>query len=282
VAVIAVVGFVVGVAWPRLAGVRLGPSLPSTPSPVTSPSTVAPQPSAPEATPSSPLSSIPSAVASSATSADARIAPSTPSIPSVGVTAGTVLSCKTSEGESLKGADACGKPQGLDGVVVPRLRKLAQCPDAKDASGKLVLVVRLDLVHAALTVDLGRGQGVASPDLLLACARTELSGTPLASVVHDNPRYTVAYTVTFGASGRTATAAPSTSARAPSDEADGAAQIVWDVAIVRDAPKSGKVVARLPRGSAVRIGSMSDGWLPVKYGDAFASDGWVYRGAVGK
>jgi hypothetical protein len=65
----------------------------------------------------------------------------------------------------------------------------------------------------------------------------------------------------------------------PSSE--GTAQIVWEVALVRDAPK-GKVVARLQRGTSVRVGAVKDGWYPVKYGDGFASDGWIYRGALGR
>jgi len=60
------------------------------------------------------------------------------------------------------------------------------------------------------------------------------------------------------------------------------ALIKWDLALVRDSPKTGRVVARLPRGAAVRLGPPSEGWFPVKYGDDFASDGWLYRGAIGR
>jgi hypothetical protein len=60
------------------------------------------------------------------------------------------------------------------------------------------------------------------------------------------------------------------------------AQVEWDVAIVRDAPKSGKVVARLPRGTTLRVGLPKDGWWPVKYGDGYTNDGWVYGGAIGR
>jgi hypothetical protein len=73
------------------------------------------------------------------------------------------------------------------------------------------------------------------------------------------------------------------SRRTPAEAtADTAAQVVWEVALVRDVPKTGKVVARLPRGVAVRVGAMKDGWLPVRYGDGFSNEGWVYRGAIGK
>jgi len=37
-----------------------------------------------------------------------------------------------------------------------------------------------------------------------------------------------------------------------------------------------------PRGTAVHVGPVRDGWVPVKYGDGFASDGWLYRGAIGR
>src|ERR1700690_4585356 len=62
VAVIASLGFVVGVVWPRLAGVRLGPSLPEAPSASLSSSASPATPSAPSAP--LPSASLPSAPAS--------------------------------------------------------------------------------------------------------------------------------------------------------------------------------------------------------------------------
>jgi SH3-like domain-containing protein len=61
-----------------------------------------------------------------------------------------------------------------------------------------------------------------------------------------------------------------------------AAQVEWEVALVRDSPKTGKVIARLPRGSQVRVGPVKDGWYPVTYGSGYSSEGWVYRGAIGR
>ncbi len=60
------------------------------------------------------------------------------------------------------------------------------------------------------------------------------------------------------------------------------AQVEWEVALVRDSPKTGKILARLPRGSQVRVGPVKDGWYPVTYGSSYSSDGWVYRGAIGR
>jgi hypothetical protein len=203
---------------------------------------------------------------------------------SVAVGHGSIFACKTASAEALKGSD-CGTLPGLDGIVMPRLRKLARCPEAPEAatvSGKLHLVMHVDFPRNNLGVDLGRGNGgLSSSDALLACAKDAVSGASLAGVSHEMPRYSVAYTVVLGAGASTAS---STGAARAVDDAheEGSAQVVWEVAVVRDAPKTGKIVSRLQRGTTVRLGAMKDGWYPVKYGDSFASDGWLYRGAVGK
>jgi hypothetical protein len=280
VGVIAAIGFLVGIAWPRVAGVRLGPSVPA--DVASAAASVSPSPSeVPAAMPSSAPASavVPAVVPPSVPAAAAAAA----NVPSVTVGHGVVFACKTSDGDALKGAD-CGTLAGLDGVVMPKLRKLTECPDAATASGKLHLVMRLDFGHGALSADLGKGQTVASADGLLACARAGVSGASLAAVAHENPRYSVAYTVTFESGGGASTGAtPGAASPANSGGAggDSTAQVVWEVAIVRDAPKTGKVLARLQRGTPVRIGVIKDGWYPVQYGDGFASDGWLYRGAVG-
>jgi hypothetical protein len=173
---------------------------------------------------------------------------------------------------------------GLDALVSPRLRKLGSCPAARGAAGKLRLVLRLDFVHGTTGVELGHGRSsVPDAEALLACARSDLAGTPVASVTHDNARYAVAYPVTF----TTAPFAESSAGAAPLAQAGGAASdapafVQWDAAIIRDAPRTGKVLARLPRGTTLRVGTVSDGWYPVKYGEKYASEGWVVRGAIGR
>jgi hypothetical protein len=197
----------------------------------------------------------------------------------VGVAHGSVFACKTTSGDSLKGTE-CGTLPALDGVVQPRLRKLADCPEAASTSGKLHLIVRADFAHDTLTVDTARDKGVSNAEPLLTCAKSALASASLQGMAHENTRYSVAYTVTFGSG--TAPAAPEPALPA-APAADGTAQVEWNVAIVRDAPRtSGKVLARLQHGTALRVGSPKEGWYPVKYGDGFASDGWVYRGAIGR
>jgi hypothetical protein len=275
VGVIAAIGFLVGVAWPRLAGVRLGPSVPESPS-----TTASAAPPAETAAPAAPPVSSPSIPAVAAVPVPA---PSAPAPVAVSVAHGIVFACKTPDGDSLKGGE-CGTLSGLDAIVMPRLRKLAECPDAASASGKLHLIVHLDFPRGGIGVDLGKGHGVSAPDALLACAKTDMGGAGLSGIAHENSRYSVAYAVTFGSG---ASSAPSSAASTPPAHAggeaeSGPAQVVWEVAIVRDAPKTGKVVARLQRGAELRLGAPKDGWYPVKFGDGFASDGWVYRGAIGK
>jgi hypothetical protein len=278
VAVIAAIGFIVGIAWPKLVGVRLGPSVPEASSAAAVASAPAveavPAPSAPPSSPTLPAVAVAPAPVASA-----------PAPLSVTVGRGVVFACKNSDGDTLKGGE-CGGLPGLDSIIMPRLRKLADCAEASEASGKVHFVVHLDFPRGGLALDLGRGRSAPS-EALLACAKTELAGAGLTGIAHENPRYSVAYSVTFaggsgGAASASAQASPSVAGRAPSDAADGAAQVVWEVAIVRDAPKTGKVLARLQRGAELHIGAPKDGWYPVKYGDGFASDGWVYRGAIGK
>jgi|CZKU01.1.fsa_nt_gi hypothetical protein len=291
VGAIAVAGFVIGVAWPRLAGVRLGPSVPEGPSAAVIESAAPPAsavtprgtalPGVPAATSTTTVPSAPPPSVAAAALATAGLR--------VTVAHGSILSCKTAGGEVLKGGD-CGALPGLDALVLPRLRKLADCSEAASTAGKLHLVVRADFGRDALTVDLGRDHGVPTAEPLLVCAKSALASASLEGIAHDHARYSVAYGVTFtGAclgSPAAVAAAPASPVPAQPPAAtppsDGTAQVEWDVAIVRDAPKTGKVLARLQRGTAVHVGSAKDGWYPVKYGDGYANDGWLYRGAIGR
>jgi hypothetical protein len=42
------------------------------------------------------------------------------------------------------------------------------------------------------------------------------------------------------------------------------------------------LVTRLPRGTKVKVGTRKDGWFQIKFGEGFTSEGWVYRGAIGR
>src|SRR5687767_6122157 len=113
VGVIAAVGFIVGIAWPRVVGVKLGPNAPGESASAAASASHAPgrAPDAPPAsvaaktTPDKPAASSPTPASASAAGAALP--------PNIVVQRGTVLSCKTSDGETKKGKE-CGAVAALD------------------------------------------------------------------------------------------------------------------------------------------------------------------------
>jgi hypothetical protein len=282
VGAVALVGFAVGVAWPHLTGVRFGPSAPA------------------EA-----VSAIAARAAAEAASASAAPAPAvsvappvasasaTPALPTITVGRGAVLGCKTDDGDSLKGKE-CGGLTGLDPIVQTRLKRIAEAPAAAENPGKLNVILNLDFKNNRVSVGSGRSSTVKDAESLKAFVAGEMKAMSLKSVDHQNARYSVLYTVTIATGASTGTSAtPSTSptptptptpssATPAADLPEGMAAVAWEVAIVRDSPHTGAVVARLPRSTKVQLGTQEGGWYKIKYGPNFASDGWVYRGAIGK
>jgi hypothetical protein len=316
VGVIAAVGFVIGIAWPRIVGVRLGPSAPgeSTSSAASSASAGR----APEAPPASvaakttaasgatPSASAPAAVpaekAAAPSAAPAAAAAAAP--PKITVTKGNVLSCKTADGEKKTGKD-CGPVAGLDLVVKPRVQSIATCSGVEGQTGKLALVVNADFNTGRFWYDVSKSTNVPNVEAITSCLKTSFHKTSVdKGVPHEHARYTVSYTATLTPADGSSASASAAKAKtdkgadkpaAPSEDeapalapapakqaAAGEAAVAWEVALVRDQPKVGGVVARLPRGTKVKLGSMKEGWYAIKFGDDYGSDGWVYRGAVGR
>lgn len=288
VGVIAVVGFAVGVAWPRLSGIRLGPSAPGDAPPPPAASAPTPprtsEPAAPAAPGNAPavLASTPPSVASSAPIVSPPAGP-----PHVVVSRGAIVSCKTEDGEVLKGAGACGGLAGIDALVQPRIRRIHDCSAAEGASGKLSVTFYVDFSNNRLSVDIGKATNVPNVESIGACVKQQFGGVSLGAMDHDHPRYTVNYqaTLTLPEPGSQA-ATPGTSSTGgggtPVSMDAPTSQVVWEVAIVRDSPRTGQVVARLQRGTKVRVGQGQENWYRVRYGNGFTNEGWVYRGSIGK
>lgn len=289
VGVIAAVCFVIGIAWPRLFGVRLGPSAPgeaaaaaASASASVAAAAAAKLAHSPEAPPASvnaksAPSSVPSAGASAVLGAAPPMGP-----PQISVQKGSVIACKTSDGESKKGKD-CGTLAGLDNVVPSHLRKLATCSAAEGQSGKLSFVATATFPSGGLSWDVGKSSTVGNLEGISNCLKTHFSGVTATGVAHEHNRYTVVYTVTLApgvAAEKADVAEKGTKADKP--EASGEVSVGWEVALVRDVPKTGAVVARLPRGTKVKTGAMKDGWYAITYGEGFSSEGFVYRGALGR
>lgn len=60
----------------------------------------------------------------------------------------------------------------------------------------------------------------------------------------------------------------------------GRATTVWSSTIVRDAPRTGAVVARLPQGTAVELVDRRGGWFAIRWGGDHA--GWAFREPLGQ
>ncbi|MBX3220489.1 MAG: hypothetical protein KF795_08225 [Labilithrix sp.] len=325
VGVIAAVGFVLGIAWPRVMGVRLGPAAPGESAAAASAASAAGR--APEAPPASVTAKGPAAAAgsapASASSVNVAHAATAKSPPNISLQKGAVLSCKTKEGDTKKGRE-CGAVPGIDLLVQPRVRKIATCSGVEGQTGKLSLVVNADFATGRFWYDVGKSSTLPNIDAVASCLKTTFHGTSTAATTHEHPRYTVAYTAIFapgtGAapdelaakkpgkddadvdkSEASAKAAPDEKKPAPDDKdekadkadkkeekteraalASGEAAVAWEVALVRDTPKTGGLVARLPRGAKVKVGTAKDGWFLIKYGEGYAHEGWVYRGAIGR
>lgn len=283
VAIIASVGFVVGVAWPRVAGVKLGPNAPSTSNSETAAASPAPASSAP----SSPAMEAPVAPAAPAS---ASAAPSKTPSPFT-VARGQIINCRTADSEQKKGSD-CGQLNGIDAIVQPRIRKLSSCEAAVGASGKLSVVASFDFGSDRLLINTGKSSTVSDVAAFEVCLKSQFQGVSIANVSHEMPKYTVVYPVTFGtpassdSENGSATNQVSSdggsSSKTPVPATPNSSEVVWSTALVRDTPRSGQIVARLVRGTQVKVGSPSMSWYPIRFGNGFATEGWVYREAIGK
>ncbi len=269
VGLIAILGFAIGVAWPKIAGVRLGPSAPAE-----ALSAVAAASRAAEAASASASASliVPAPMAS------ASAAPATVTIT---VSHSAILSCKDEDGDTLKGKD-CGGLAGLDPLVQTRLKRLAQAPVAEGNPGKLNVVLGLDFKNNHISIESGKSSAVKDVDSLKAFVGGEVKSMSLKSVDHDHVRYSVLYVVNIGTDAPAASTPGASASVTQAALPEGMAAVAWESAIVRDAPHTGTIVAHLPRGTKVQLGTSEGGWYHIKFGPTFASDGFVYRGAIGK
>lgn len=275
VGVIAAVGFVIGIAWPRLANVQLGPEPPASEMAalVTSAS-------------AEPVTSAPAPASAAPSAEPAPEGPKPVVVQTVIVRRTPVLSCRDGKG---KPQEDCDRPK-LDSVLVPRLEQLAKCPSAMGLSGKLSVGFDVDFEKNRLRIL--RGKSTTLPQSTLAgiweCAGEGLDKLQIDGIEHKHGRYTVFYGAYFYPPGQVidesrfeeGEGAPDTTAPSvPEPTVIGTAQIVYDTVLVRDAPKTGKVVARLVRGTGVQILRKDGTWYRIRFVDR---EGWVYRGAIGQ
>jgi hypothetical protein len=277
VGIIAVVGFAIGIAWPRLAGVKLVPSVP-----------------------------VPAAAEASArelTGAPAEIKPpgaeAAPPLPSAAppekapserilVSDVQVASCKNEHG---KRAQTCDRVD-FDRVAREHLRELSACPATEQAAGVLSLGFDLDFEDDKIkSIQSGKSTSLEQEDVdrLLACARERFANVSLVGIPHEQRAYTLFYRLELlapagskpGKGGEEPAAAGSAGPDSEASPASGRATVSWDVALVRSAPaRDGEVRARVLSGTRVVVTGKNGDWFRIKY-DAKGNQGWVYRTAIG-
>jgi hypothetical protein len=272
VGVVAAVGFVMGIVWPWLAGVRLVPGAPVEQGPVLA-ATSAPGPSA---------SSAPPPATSLAPTGSAQAQAEPDSADRVKLGEASVTSCRDAQGKPLDECDTVD----LASVVSARLRALGGCKGAESAHGMLSIGLELDFAKNRVE-RLLRGVSTTLPDgmteTLLGCARKEFATASLEGVQHAHPSYTVFYRVEFLPPGQRASDEESEAVEQPNEmtAASGMATVSWDVAIVREGPTQDSALqARLRSGTRVVVVGRRNDWYKVKY-DAKGSEGWVYKSAIG-
>jgi hypothetical protein len=277
VGIIALVGFAIGIAWPRLAGVKLVPSVPV---PAAVEASARELTGAPvESKPPEPVAAGPAPAAAPADKAPAE---------RVLVSDVQVASCRNEHGKRVQTCDRVD----FDRVAREHLRELASCPGTEDAAGVLSLGFDLDFEGDKIkNIQSGKSTSLEqdSVDRLLACTRERFANVSLSGVPHEQATYTLYYRLELlapaAAGGKPTQAEPaSASSAAAADDAtpaSGHATVSWDVALVRAAPaRDGEVRARVLAGTRVVVTGKNGDWFRIKY-DAKGNQGWVYRTAIG-
>ncbi len=286
VGLIALVGFAIGIVWPKVAGVELGPAPPGE-----SKAAASARSARAAAEPA------PSALAT-------RPAEAEPVLVAVGEA--SVLKCRNVKGD----ARGCDKV-AFDEVLAPPLRQLAACPAARGREGKLSVGFDVDFARAQLHVQRGKSSTLSgeAAEGVMKCLEANLASISLAKVRHEHAKYTVFYALTLSApKAPPSPAAPRASAAAPeapaavasaapgaeaprapeamSVRANGANETSGEVRrgpyVVRDAAsRTGEAVGRVSAGDKITLLERKGDWYRVRFGPG-DKEGWLFREALGR
>ncbi len=180
---IALVGFVVGVAWPKLAGVRIGPSVPSDVK-ATAEATAAPR--------------VPSPAAAAPGTAEPEAMPPRPPRRTNSMSWSAPEGSPRCSDKKNKKVEDCGEPSSIRSPC-PQLKELAQCPAALGVDGKLPIGFELNFEKKEVQVVKGKKTSLPASTVsgILQCAAREFSNVSLEEVPHKYRRYSLVYTATF-------------------------------------------------------------------------------------
>ncbi len=276
VGLIVTVGFAIGMLWPRIAGFKLVPSVPSQPADSSSADLTGAPGDAKAAT--APPSS---AAAAEAEPPAAEIPPNTDRLQ---VSDPQFVTCKA---KGKKHKEDCDHVE-FDRIARPHIQALSACQGAEHMEGVLSLGFDLDFESQTVkAIKNGKSSTLPQPDVdaLVSCAKKEFATVSLVGIAHQNESYAVFYKVEFPKPGanKPAAGAEPADTTAPGDvtEATGHATVAWDVALVRSsASRDGAVIARVLQGTRISVTGRRGDWYRIKY-DVKGSVGWVYRTAIG-
>jgi len=276
VGLIVTLGFAIGVLWPRLAGFKLVPSVPSQPAESSS-ADLTGAPADPKGAALGP--------ASSATVEPEPPAEAPPAAERLIVSDPQFVTCKL---DAKKHSDDCDHVD-FDALARPHLRQLASCEGAARMEGVLSIGFDLDFATQKIkSIKNGKSSSLpqADVDSLLSCEKKEFASVSLVGIEHQHDAYSVFYRVEFPKLDAERPKPADTLANAdapPADvtEASGHATVSWDVALVRSsASRDGTVIARVLQGTRVSVTARRGDWYRIKY-DVKGNVGWVYRTAIG-
>ncbi|HEU4412404.1 MAG TPA: SH3 domain-containing protein [Polyangiaceae bacterium] len=277
VGIIAVVGFALGIVWPKVAGLELGPAPPGEGKAAASAHAARAEPG-------------PSALA-------ARPAEAEPASVSVGEA--SVTKCRNHKGD----ARACDKV-AFDEVLSAPLRQLASCPAARGHEGKLSVGFEVDFARARLHVQRGKSSTLPAEaaEGVMKCLEANLASISLAKLRHEHAKYTVFYALTFAPPPKPAASAPAAApppaaplpaasaaaaeARAPEAMSvrpnETSAEVRRGPYVVRDtASRSGEAVGRVAVGDKLTVVERKGDWYRVRFGPG-DKEGWLFREALGR
>jgi hypothetical protein len=272
VGVIAALGFVVGVAWPRLAGVSLGPNPPAD-----APRAAAATATASAAPAKTSLSGVTAAPAP-IPGASGALTGAEPTSQEQGVTLGApeISRCRDLKG---KAPDACDK-LAVEGSFEPRLKELSRCPSALGLSGKVSFSFDLDFKNKTLKVQRAKAKLPRTTlDGLTRCVEKSFNGVSLDEISHENNRYSIAYEVSFLPPGSPAQGAAPAEVPRGTPLSGKTGKISWGSCQVREAPaKNASVIGKLPRKAEVKLLEEKDGWYRIEFNDK--QQAWIFGEAV--
>jgi hypothetical protein len=261
VGIVAAVCFVVGIAWPTLAGVRLVPEPPTKSDDKAHKASPRPK-RAPE---EESTAEVP------AMKVEAQAAVEKPKLQ---IDEPLIVNCRDKDERRL---NECDKPD-FDPVANNRLMALLGCEAAGSPQGVLSIGFDLDFDSKKIKRIL-RGKSTtlddSTADALIECAKREFMSATLEGVAHTHAHYLVFYAVHFTGD----QSAEPVEVGEPVVEASGKATVIWNSARLRERPEDGDVKATLMYGAEVVVTGRQGDWYRVKY-DAKGNEAWVHKNAL--